>query len=354
MLGKTNANLIKNESNKVNLFDSDLLTLKRCEILNANKNTLVLKGTSADGYHADYSIDGSVNKMKMLSFSCKMQSSFGTSEISIEADDGNILYSFNESDNEGLVSLNIPIEYDYMEIRFYCHSNSSSIQESTFTDIYIGIEDKDVLLTGTALAEQVLEGRTFYSMDTNNKMLGTMPNNNAVSKLFTPTTSSQNYTIPKGYHNGNGKVTVSAIATQTKTVTPSKSIQTVTPDSGKYLSKVTVNAIPLINVLQYGNFNNTTNQNITITKSVTNGYLIVSACKDNIGNLFALAKRVSGSVSLTEMTVLTEIYPNSARGGMSIYQITASVNAVINIYSNNDNSTNPNSASGFIWTILGF
>lgn len=243
MLGKTNANLIKNESNKVNLFDPDLVTLKRCEILNANKNTLVLKGTSADGYHADYSIDGSVNKMKILSFSCKMQSPSRTAGISIEADDGNILYSFNESDNEGLVSLNIPIEYDYMEIRFYCHSNFSSIQESTFTDIYIGIEDKDVLLTGTALAEQVLEGRTFYSIDANNKILGTMPNNNAVSKSFTPTTSSQSYTIPEGYHDGNGKVTVSAISTQTKTVTPSKTVQTVTPDSGKYLSKVTVNAI---------------------------------------------------------------------------------------------------------------
>ena len=57
------------------------------------------------------------------------------------------------------------------------------------------------------------------------------------------------YTIPKGYHNGSG--TVSGIAgggnynLQSKQVTPTKSQQNVTPDSGYYgLSDVTVNAIP--------------------------------------------------------------------------------------------------------------
>lgn len=57
------------------------------------------------------------------------------------------------------------------------------------------------------------------------------------------------YTIPKGYHNGSG--TVSGIAgggsynLQSKTVTPTKKQQNVTPDSGFYgLSDVTVGAIP--------------------------------------------------------------------------------------------------------------
>lgn len=57
------------------------------------------------------------------------------------------------------------------------------------------------------------------------------------------------YTIPKGYHNGSG--TVSGVAgggnysLQSKTVTPSKSQQNVTPDSGYYgLSDVTVAMIP--------------------------------------------------------------------------------------------------------------
>ena len=57
------------------------------------------------------------------------------------------------------------------------------------------------------------------------------------------------YTIPKGYHNGSG--TVSGVAgggnynLQSKTVTPTKAQQNVTPDSGYYgLSDVTVGAIP--------------------------------------------------------------------------------------------------------------
>ena len=57
------------------------------------------------------------------------------------------------------------------------------------------------------------------------------------------------YTIPKGYHNGSG--TVSGVAgggnykLQSKTATPTKAQQNITPDSGFYgLSDVTVSPIP--------------------------------------------------------------------------------------------------------------
>ena len=57
------------------------------------------------------------------------------------------------------------------------------------------------------------------------------------------------YTIPRGYHNGSG--TVSGVGgggnytLQSKSVTPTKSQQNVTPDDGYFgLSDVTVNAIP--------------------------------------------------------------------------------------------------------------
>lgn len=96
--------------------------------------------------------------------------------------------------------------------------------------------------------------------------------NGAVSKTLD--TTSQSYTVPKGIHNGNGKVqivtgekTVTANGTvtpsagkvlskvvvdvdtaptlQNKMVTPTKSKQTVSPDSGyDGLSSVQVNAIP--------------------------------------------------------------------------------------------------------------
>jgi hypothetical protein len=66
-----------------------------------------------------------------------------------------------------------------------------------------------------------------------------MPNNGAISQTLTTTTKS--YTIPKGYHDGSGKV---SIAIQTKTVTPSKSTQPVTPKNGYVLGSVTVEPIP--------------------------------------------------------------------------------------------------------------
>lgn len=57
------------------------------------------------------------------------------------------------------------------------------------------------------------------------------------------------YTVPRGYHNGSG--TVSGISgggnykLQSKTATPTKSQQNITPDAGYFgLSDVTVGAIP--------------------------------------------------------------------------------------------------------------
>lgn len=91
--------------------------------------------------------------------------------------------------------------------------------------------------TGNAGVGDVLKGKTFSNADGIDKT-GTMTNRGAVSQSLNTSTTS--YTIPAGYHNGSGKV---SITTQEKTVTSSRSAQTVTPDSGKVLSKVTVNAL---------------------------------------------------------------------------------------------------------------
>lgn len=90
----------------------------------------------------------------------------------------------------------------------------------------------------TAAAGDVLTGKIFVASD-GTVVTGTMANNGAVSKTLDGTTIA--YTIPKGYHNGSGTV---KIVLETKTVTPTKSAQDITPTAGKVLSKVTVASIP--------------------------------------------------------------------------------------------------------------
>ena len=90
----------------------------------------------------------------------------------------------------------------------------------------------------TAAAGDVLTGKVIVLAD-GTVTTGTMANNGAVSKTLDATTIT--YTIPKGYHSGTGTV---KIVLETKTVTPTKSAQEITPTTGKVLSKVKVEAIP--------------------------------------------------------------------------------------------------------------
>lgn len=87
-------------------------------------------------------------------------------------------------------------------------------------------------------AGDVLTGKVYVTA-TGVVTPGEMVNNGAVDKTLDVTTIT--YTIPKGYHNGSGKV---KIVLETKTVTPTKAAQDITPTAGKVLSKVTVAAIP--------------------------------------------------------------------------------------------------------------
>ncbi|NNJ28272.1 hypothetical protein [Lacrimispora defluvii] len=67
-------------------------------------------------------------------------------------------------------------------------------------------------LTGDAADSQVLDKRTYYNKDAKIKRTGTMQNVGAVSVSLN---SGGSYTIPAGYHNGSGKVTVNSLASQT-------------------------------------------------------------------------------------------------------------------------------------------
>lgn len=92
----------------------------------------------------------------------------------------------------------------------------------------------------TAAAGDVLAGKVIVDA-TGASVTGTMVNNGAVNKTLDASSNNQTYTVPAGYHNGSGKV---KIALETKSATPTKSSQDITPTTGKVLSKVTVAAIP--------------------------------------------------------------------------------------------------------------
>lgn len=125
----------------------------------------------------------------------------------------------------------------------------------------------------TAAVAEVLATKTFAKGGA--VLTGTMPNRGAVAGSIT--TKAQEYTIAQGYHDGSGKVSISAteqakiiasnirngvsilgvtgtmsgsedVKAQSKTVTPATTSQTVLPDTPtyNYLTQVTVNAIPYV------------------------------------------------------------------------------------------------------------
>ena len=90
----------------------------------------------------------------------------------------------------------------------------------------------------TATAADVLATKVIVTA-TGESVAGTMANNGAVAQTLNGEKTS--YTIPEGYHNGKGSVSISV---ETKSATPTEAAQEITPTAGKLLTKVTVGAIP--------------------------------------------------------------------------------------------------------------
>lgn len=152
----------------------------------------------------------------------------------------------------------------------------------------------------TATAAQVLANAVFVTSD-GTVTPGTMPNNGAVTKILSIGTES--YTIPAGYHNGEGTV---SIVTETKSAVPSETEQTISATAGKVLSSVTVAPIPA----QYKNAVNTT----AVEGDILTGKTAVIKGQDVEGNPIAvevegtmpdngaIAETMDG-LSVTEVTI---------------------------------------------------
>lgn len=127
-------------------------------------------------------------------------------------------------------------------------SPTKSQQNITPDSGYYGLSDVTVapipesyqdVSSVTATAADVLGNKVFVTA-TGEVTVGTMANQGAVNKTLDVEANS--YTVPAGYHNGNGAV---SIVLEEKTATPTKAQQDITPTAGKVLSKVTVAAIPV-------------------------------------------------------------------------------------------------------------
>lgn len=108
------------------------------------------------------------------------------------------------------------------------------------SDVLVGAipENYHDVSSTTATAEDVLANKVFVTAE-GRVTTGTMLNIGAVNKTIDAGTRS--YTVPKGYHNGLGTVSLNI---QDITVTPKTTSQSIKPTQGKVIYNVKVDPIP--------------------------------------------------------------------------------------------------------------
>lgn len=146
-------------------------------------------------------------------------------------------------------------------------------------------------------------------------------NNGAVSAQVQ---EGDTYTIPAGYHNGSG--TVSGVSgggsynLQSKTATPTKKQQSITPDSGYYgLSDVTVAAIP-------DNFQDVSSVTATAADVLANKTFVT---KDGTTTAGTMTNNGAVSGSIDGLSVTSYTIPKGYHSGTGTVSLTNDIEAAL-------------------------
>ena len=165
----------------------------------------------------------------------------GSVNATLDATTDNQSYTIPEGYHDGTGYVEIDLETKSVtptkSAQDITPTNGSVLSKVTVNAIPAAYQD---VTSVNATGADVLSGKVFVNAS-GSEVTGSMTNRGAVSKTLDATSGNQSYTVPSGYHNGSGTV---SITLEEKSATPTTSAQNITPTSGKVLSKVTVNAIP--------------------------------------------------------------------------------------------------------------
>ena len=158
---------------------------------------------------------------------------------------------------------------------------------------------------GDAATSDVLTGKTFYSGGS--KKTGTMTNNGAWTSTQT---SNGSVTIPEGYHNGNGKVTVNV-----STSTTTGELDTPSISFDKTLGRFT--ATSKVKTSGYISTSDTTTKSYTITRYLGGEYTPTKESKTVSLN----EKYCTGDVVIKGDN---NLIPENIKNGISIFGVAGS------------------------------
>ena len=244
----------------------------------------------------------------------------------------------------------------------YSNSNSSvTTVEGALNELYTNYNN--LLTKGDAAAANILTGKKVLVKG--KEVTGTMANNGSVSKALA---AGGSYTIPKGYHDGTGKVTANSLASQTSaTATAAQILKDKTAyvngskitgtmaNRGAVSSKITAggsytipagyhNGSGKVSVTHtikswcpnYGNWINTTSMYTTDTYTVNATSLYVLVRAENGGSVYQQA-----APSCSDGTI--QLLVNNGSGLLYYVSKTSSATFTLTIGISRNYSSEPNS-----------